>query len=196
MTLWLVRHGQTTFNAEGRIQGGCDSPLTDLGQAQAARVGRLLADLTQDQAERMVWCSPQGRAQHTARIIAAAMGIAAPLRLEPRIRELELGSWEKRTPAEINAETPGACLRGQIPDWCFRSPDGETQGQIEGRLRAFLDEMAAGSGCRIVVAHGLSGRVMRGLYAGLDPLVALDLDVPQDAVFRLAGGTITRFDAP
>ncbi len=116
--------------------------------------------------------------------------------MDPRIRELELGSWEKRTPAEINLATPGACLRGERPDWCFLSPDGESQAEIEARLREWLDEMAEGSGCRIVVAHGLSGRVMRGLYAGLDPLVALDLDVPQDAVFRLADGQITRFDAP
>lgn len=195
MTLWLVRHGQTVFNAEGRIQGGGDSPLTDLGREQAARMGRLIGRLTGDQPERMVWSSPQGRAMHTARIIREAAGIDGPLRIEPRLREITLGSWDGLTFDEVEAHSPGARDGASRYDWYFRSPDGETHAEIQARLVGWLDEMAAGSGCRIVVSHGLTGRVLRGLYGGLDAAHALTLDVPQDAVFRLHGGTIERFDA-
>ncbi|OYX35098.1 MAG: hypothetical protein B7Y99_04395 [Caulobacterales bacterium 32-69-10] len=195
MTLWLVRHGQTTFNAEGRIQGANDSPLTALGEAQAARVGRLLADLTGHESDRVMWCSPQGRARRTAEIIRETAGITGPLLIEPRLREITLGSWDGLTDEEIESVTPGACERATRYDWYFRSPDGETHAEIQERLGSWLAEMAQGSGCRIIVSHGLSGRVLRGLYAGMDPMEALKLDVPQDAVFRLDGGQIKRFDA-
>ena len=191
MSLYLVRHGQTEFNLAGRYQGALDSPLTALGIQQAGRIGMLLATLVPSGTSMV--CSPLGRARHTAQIIAKAAGLPAAT-LDPRLAEVSLGVWDGLTDEDIDFAFPGARDGTTRWDWHFASPDGERYETMAARLGDWLAEATASEPPLVAVSHGVAGRVIRGLYAGLDRDEALKLDVPQDAVFRLADGRIERID--
>ncbi len=191
MTVYLVRHGQTEFNAAGRYQGRLDSPLTALGRSQAARVGSLLATLTGPGA-RLV-SSPLGRAMATAAIIAERAGLPAAF-TDGRLAEISLGSWDGMTDEDIEFASPGARKGTDRWNWHFSSPDGERYEQVAARAGAWLSEAVAANAPLIAVSHGVTGRVIRGLHAGLPREEALKLDVPQDAVFRLDARGVERID--
>lgn len=191
MTLYLVRHGQTEFNLARRYQGALDSPLTALGVEQARRMGALLATLV-DPDTPMI-SSPLSRARRTAEIIAEAARLS-PAALDPRLAEVSLGAWDGMTDEDIDFAFPGARNGTSRWDWYFASPDGERYEAVAARLGEWLGEATASEQPLVAVSHGVAGRVIRGLYAGLDRDESLKLDVPQDAVFRLAEGRIERID--
>lgn len=95
--IYLLRHGQTEFNAERRIQGRCDSPLTALGRAQARGFGELLADQLGPDNHIPIISSPLGRAVETAGIVREHSGLQSPLQTDARLQEIGCGSWEKRS---------------------------------------------------------------------------------------------------
>jgi len=186
--IYLVRHGQTVFNAELRLQGRLDSPLTGLGRSQAHLLGLKLRALAgADDAE--LESSPQDRAVCTARIIAAAMGGRRQIRLDPRLREISLGSWEGLTQADIESRWPGV-WRGTVrQSWVESCPDGETYDSAEARLKDWLAEAVAQE-TRVVVSHGVSIGILRGLYLGLARDEALAFPVPQGVIWVLDDGAI------
>jgi len=184
MTIFLVRHGETEWNRARRYQGWSDSPLTALGIAQAAAIGHRLHALPETAAAEIV-ASPIGRARRTAEIIAESLGRTAPLRLDERLREISLGSWDGLDRREIRSRMGEGFAEFE---WYFRTPDGEGYDGFAGRIAEWLCEV--GDGPVIAVSHGVTTRVLRGLYAGLPRADALRLSVPQDRIFRLAGGTI------
>jgi broad specificity phosphatase PhoE len=188
-TIFLVRHGETEWNRTRRYQGWSDSPLTELGRAQAQAVGDLLCTLPEARSADLV-ASPLGRARHTAEMIRECLGRSSPVRFDDRLREISLGSWDGLDRAEIAALRPGIFNGDGYYEWYFTTPDGETYDGFAGRIAAWLAEAKAGNGPLIVVAHGVVTRVLRGLYAGLPRADAMRLPVPQDRIFRLAGGTI------
>ena len=189
MTILLVRHGETAWNLERRYQGRFDSPLTERGAAQARAIGQLLAGLPAAVAAPIV-ASPQGRARRTAEIIREELGSAGAVRVDERLRELTLGSWDGLTYGEIEAVSPGI-FDDDGPEWCFRAPDGESYDAFAARVGEWLGEQNDAAPI-IVVAHGLVSRVLRGLYAGLPRAVALTLPVPQDRIYRLSDGAIVQ----
>ena len=184
MTIFLVRHGETEWNRARRYQGWSDSPLTAAGVAQATALGRRLAMLPAAAGAEIV-ASPLGRARHTAEIIARALGRTAPPRLDERLREISLGAWDGLLRKEVRARLGADFAEWE---WYFRTPDGESYEAFAARLADWLRE--AGDRPSIVVCHGVVTRVLRGLYAGLPRATALRLTVPQDRIFRLAGGAI------
>ncbi len=192
MTVYLVRHGQTEFNAAGRYQGRLDSPLTALGRTQAARVGALLATLVRPGA-RLV-SSPLGRAMSTAAIIAERACLPTAF-ADDRLAEISLGSWDGMTDEDIEFAYPGARNGTDRWNWHFTSPDGERYEELASRAGAWLAEAVASPVPLVAVSHGVTGRVIRGLHAGLLREEALKLDVPQDAVFRLDAGGVERIDS-
>jgi broad specificity phosphatase PhoE len=189
--IYLVRHGQTEFNLARRYQGGLDSPLTPEGQLQARRIGDLLRDLLPSGDGWELVASPQGRARRTAEIINAALDL--PVTHDERLREISLGDWDGLLIDEVRHKLPpGAGLWERQ----LHAPGGESFEAISTRIADWLAEVD-GSGRRIVaVSHGMAGRVLRGLYGGFSRQAMLELDVPQDAVFRLADGRIERIDCP
>ena len=187
----LIRHGQTEWNLAGRYQGWGDSPLTPLGVAQAEAIGRCLRGLAEAQDASIV-SSPIGRARRSAELIRAQLHREAPISFDERLREISIGSWDGLTRAEIAARRPGIFDGDGRGEWYFRAPDGETYDEFAGRIAAWLDE-AAGQDL-IVVAHGIVTRVLRGMYARLPRQLALRLPVPQDRIFRLAGGVIDEIE--
>jgi broad specificity phosphatase PhoE len=195
-TIYLARHGETVWNRDGRFQGRLDSPLTARGLDQARRMGETLARHI-DRGERAGWAivaSPLGRAQHTARIIAGVLGIeTARIESDERLAEIDIGSWAGLDMEEIEACSPGALDGSNRHDWHFRAPDGESHAAMAGRIAAFL-AAASDRTQLILVAHGVTGRVLRGLYLGLPRMAALQLEAPQDAIFRLGDSAVERID--
>ncbi|HEV2604795.1 MAG TPA: histidine phosphatase family protein [Microvirga sp.] len=185
-TLYLLRHGETRWNREGRLQGHLDSPLTEKGGAQAALMGAILRDeLGWAPAYRLV-SSPLGRAQATAAAVAASLGLA--IETDARLAEIDVGAWSGFTRAEAERDWPEHFQSATELDWFFYAPEGERYGDVRHRME---DWLAALHEPTIAVAHGLCGKVLRGVYAGLSERETLQLLEPQDAVFRLRDGTIT-----
>ena len=193
--IYLARHGQTVFNAEGRYQGASDSPLTSTGVEQAHRVGAVLKTLVGECAALTLWSSPLGRALQPATIVRMELESNANIVIDARLREVSLGSWDGLTAVDIQQLYPGVCDGATAFDWYFRSLDGEGANEVEQRLCSWLSDAASQRGCHVVISHGLVGRLLRGLYAGLPRSEALTLDIPQDSVFRLNEGTVERFDS-
>jgi probable phosphoglycerate mutase len=189
VTIFLVRHGETEWNRARRYQGWDDSPLTARGRAQAEAIGRRLHQLPEAAAAELV-ASPLGRARHTAEIIARCLGRTAPPALDDRLREVSLGRWDGFDRRQVRGLLGGGF---EEFEWYFRTPDGETYDGFAGRIAAWLGEI--GDGAIIVVCHGVVTRVLRGLYARLPRHEALRLPVPQDRIFRLAGGAIEEIAA-
>lgn len=186
--IYLARHGQTAFNAEGRMQGRLDSPLTALGQAQARAMGETLAGLIGDPGGWRLIASPLGRTQATARAIGARLGLVPEI--EHRLIEVSFGRWDGRLRAELAAENPDAFRQS---DWQFSAPDGERFEAVQARVTEWLGELEPEAERRVIlVAHGGSSRVLRGAYLGLDPAATWAQDAPQDAIFRLVSGSSER----
>ncbi|MFT3968243.1 MAG: histidine phosphatase family protein, partial [Sphingobium sp.] len=145
--IYLLRHGETEWNALGRYQGKLDSPLTARGIAQAEACGRRLAAIpaTVD----AFFSSPLGRAKQTASIIHAH-GSYPEIREDRRLAEVSTGSWDGLTQIDIDACWPGL-LDGANPfDWYFRSPDGENQDAAIARVRSWLDAV---DGIVVAISH-------------------------------------------
>lgn len=187
-TLYLVRHGQTEWNAAGRFQGTLDSPLTPRGEAQADAIGRVLRQSLDGPL--LAHVSPRERTRTTAAIIARH----APLHvsLEPRIAEIHLGAWEGMTAFEIDQEYPGALAGADRTGWLFRAPGGERYDEIYARVSDWLTGLMEEA--LVVVSHGLAGKIIRGVYLGLSERDTLGLDSPQDGYFRVEpeGATFVR----
>lgn len=190
MTIFLVRHGETEWNRSRRYQGWGDSPLTERGVAQAEALGRRLAAIPEAAAGADIVASPLGRARRTAEVIAAQLGRTAPLRLDERLKEISLGAWDGLDRREVKALMGDRFVEFEF---YFETPHGETYDEFSGRIAAWLAEV--GDAPLIVVCHGVVTRVLRGLYAGLPRADALRLEVPQDRIFRLAGGKIEEIAA-
>ena len=188
--IYLARHGQTEFNAAGRLQGHLDSPLTAKGRAQAQAMGRALAAKIGSAPCRII-ASPLGRTQATAQIIAWAIAETQPgapeISLDPRLMEIGMGQWDGLTSLEIELDWPGM-RDGLAPgEWYFYGPGGETYAAFSSRLGAALSALSDDpTPHKIVVAHGVTSRVLRGLHVGLPWQESLQLDAPQDRLFLLA----------
>ncbi|WP_374471761.1 histidine phosphatase family protein [Phenylobacterium sp.] len=188
--IYLVRHGETAFNRERRLQGHVDSELTELGVRQAQAVARLLADLTRGEPGWRVISSPLARARRTAEFVAQAVG--AEVEEDRRLIELSWGEWDGRLRRELEAAYPEAFGRS---GWAFDAPTGETYEQVCARMADWLASLPPEPERRVIaVSHGVAGRVLRGVYADLGRDRTVDQDVPQDAVYRLQDGRIGRID--
>jgi probable phosphoglycerate mutase len=190
--IYLVRHGETEFNRERRLQGHVDSPLTELGLRQAEAVGRRLGELVGRERGWRIVSSPLGRARRTAQIVARHLG-ADDVEIDPRLIELSWGEWDGKLRSELAAAHPDTFGR---TNWAFHAPTGETHEAMCERLMDWLSELPPEPERRVIaVSHGVTGRILRGVYANLAPdEVVVTQDVPQDAVFRLADGAIERID--
>ncbi|HEV7384567.1 MAG TPA: histidine phosphatase family protein, partial [Phenylobacterium sp.] len=174
--IYLVRHGQTAFNRERRIQGHVDSPLTELGVRQAGAVGRLLRDLIREPDGWRIVSSPLGRAASTAEIVSGKLG-GLPVELDDRLKEMSWGVHDGRLRSELEAQHPETFGK---TGWAFDAATGETYDEVAARVGAWLADLPPEPDRKVIaVAHGISGRVLRGLYADLPRDQAGQQDVPQ-----------------
>jgi probable phosphoglycerate mutase len=178
LTLYLVRHGQTAYNAEGRIQGWLDVPLDEAGLRQASLVGRRFAG----KAISAVYSSPLSRASDTARAIAHAC--RCEVSLDDRLREYNMGDWSGLTGDEISALTPGMRAGGHERP----IPSGETAEAMRERVGAFLKDLIAGhpSGVLVAVSHGGTLGAMVGAMLGLPVMRRTPFSFGNTAVTKTA----------
>lgn len=185
--IYLLRHGQTNYNHEGRMQGQLESQLTDLGMAQAQAMADLLKTQITDTTGWRLLASPLKRTRQSAAIVGATLGLE--VEIEPALIEVGCGAWEDRLYADLAKEHPDA-FAGR--DWFFQAPQGERFEDVDGRVRPWLAAQAPEPRKLIAVAHGVSGSLLRGAYLGLSREETLAQDMPQDAIFRLAEGAVQR----
>lgn len=186
--IYLLRHGQTEFNAEHRIQGQCDSALTPLGREQARGLGLLLRGALAGEGEFEMVCSPLGRTVATAEIVRDHAGIGAPLVTDPLLMEIGCGSWEGRLSSFCRAEAGAGVDMSFIDVWRRHCPDGERYEDAMARARRWL---SWAEGRRVVaVAHGIIGIFLRGAYLGLSEEEMTGMPTPQDRIFRLHAGRV------
>jgi broad specificity phosphatase PhoE len=190
--IYLLRHGQTDYNREGRLQGQSESQLTELGMAQVQAMADLLKGLIVGDAGWRILASPLKRTRQSAAIVAQTLGLE--VEIEPLLIEVGCGVWENQLYDDIRKAYPRDF---SSPGWCFRSPDGERFEHVDDRVRAWLRGLPPqGERKVIAVAHGISGSLLRGAYLGLSSQATLIQDTPQDAIFRLSGGRVERLACP
>lgn len=196
--IYLLRHGETEWNREGRLQGHGDSPLTERGLSQAVAMGGALRREIGDAglAGFTLVSSPQGRALATARFAATVIAHdPAAIVEEPRLMECGFGTWEGEIYNDIEDLYPEEWRAREADHWSYRPPGGESYADVAERVGAWLAEQSEDVRL-IVVGHGLAGRILRGLYLGAPPKDVIRMPEPQDALFRLAGGRVERIAAP
>ena len=177
--LWILRHGQTEWNVAGRLQGLLDSPLTDIGRAQAAAQGRILARAAP--ADAMVISSPSPRAMTTASLAMPDRQVTR----DARLTEIDLGQWQGRALADIEAAHPEITAETDPNLWKFNAPGGESLPAMEARVRSFLVDLSAPA---ILVTHGVTSRLMRCVILGLPVTGLSDLPGGQGVVHHLRDG--------
>jgi len=185
--VFLLRHGETAWNAAGRFQGQLDSPLTARGRDQAAQLGRVLTHALAGRTSVPLHVSPLGRTRDTAAIVRRGVPSLGAAAIEPRLQEVSTGAWDGLTRTEIEAGWPGMLDGSSQYDWYFRAPDGETCEAALQRVRAWLDGL---HGPVVAVSHGLLGRLVRGAWLALPMDKMLSLPVPQDVVWHLSSAGV------
>ena len=191
---FIARHGETVFNAARRLQGDHPhTPLTRTGFAQADEMGRALRDHLGAKPKLTLWASNTGRALQTLAVIAEHLELDwHDARHDPRLTEIGMGVWGGRYYADVIAEggdviAPGGLVRPP--------PGGERYHQIAERVSGWLADTDDDPGDRLVIMHGISSRVLRGLMTGGDMHPEFETPVaaglPQGSLVMIAEGAET-----
>ena len=188
--VYFVRHGQTDWNAEGRLQGQADTDLNATGRAQASRNGELLRELVADPSGFDFVSSPLRRTRQTMERIRAAMGLPEDgYRTDARLMELHFGDWQGHTFAELETVEPDCFVRREADKWSFVPPGAgaESYALLAERVRPFFDGL---SGDTICVAHGGILRSVLWLTNTMTPAECAAMSIPQDRILRLRDGAL------
>jgi len=182
--VYLVRHGQTDWNAEHRLQGQADIDLNATGRAQATRNGRKLAELIDDPAAFDFVASPLARTRETMELLRAAMGLSPrDYRTDKRLVEVHFGDWQGYTLAELDRISPGATPAREADKWHFVPPgkDAESYDVLASRVLPWFEELRQPTVC---VTHGGIFRVLFRMVGKKPKKEAAALDIAQDRVLR------------
>lgn len=185
--LYFIRHGETAWNAERRLQGTTDIPLNKKGRAQALRHARVMAGIGVDWKAYEFVVSPLLRARQTFEIIRDELGIAVEARIEPRIAENSFGRWEGLTWSELLENEREAHDRFVANPWDDVPHGGESYAMVAERLRSWLQEIDRPT---VAVAHGGVSRVLRRLCLGTPVDQLMKLSVSQKRFMRFRAGGV------
>lgn len=161
-TLYLIRHGETPWNVEGRYQGQLDPPLNEKGDQQAQATASQLATLGFE----AIYSSNLARARQTAQALAEKIGL--PVQLDPRLREVNQGRWQGVLIGDIRARWPVEIRGWEHDPWQHYPPDGETLQQVQSRLFTAIDEVVTRhpGGLVAVFSHKLPIALLKIRYQG------------------------------
>lgn len=192
----LLRHGETQWNRAGRYQGQQDSPLTGTGIGQIRSIANTLRPLLGDLERYQVWSSPLTRTQQSVSLLCEELGLDyKTVQFDARLMERNFGRWEGLTLDEIATRFPIDVEHEKADRWNFSIPQGgESFAQVAHRLQDWLDHLSNKQPV-IVMAHGGSGRVLRGISTGLEPDEIFTLNDPQSTAFLISNGNCTTRDA-
>jgi probable phosphoglycerate mutase len=183
--LYIVRHGETDWNGEARLQGQADTDINERGRLQADRNGERLAEIVPNPSSFDFVASPLRRTCETMERIRARLGLSpSDFRVDPRLMEVHFGDWQGFTYAELEARSPGCTAERTRSKWRFVPPgvDAESYETMALRIRSWLDEIERPTIC---VTHG---GVMRAIFHWLENMPgdeAARLDIPQDRILRV-----------
>ena len=193
-TIYFIRHGETDWNAERRMQGQWESDLTAQGRRQAEQNAETAARLGVD----AVYASPLRRARHSAEALSRRAGL--DIAFDDRLKEWDAGAWSGFLYEEVQAQWPEEWAAWRADMWGYRPPGCENFEDLVKRGGAFLDDVLSTDVEKTaVVSHGFIGRAMMSVLARLAPDDAMRLRTANDVFFRfrLMGETweADRFEA-
>jgi probable phosphoglycerate mutase len=183
LTVYFIRHGETDWNAERRLQGQTNVPLNDTGRLQAARNGRVLKELNRHPDSFDFVASPLSRARQTMEIVRAELGLPPDgFRVDERLKEIHFGRWEGRRWSELPALDPQGFADREADPFHWRPNGGESYADLARRTVAWLQDVVRDT---VAVSHGGVSRTLRGHILRLDPSDVPFLEVPQHKVLQL-----------
>ena len=194
-TIYYIRHGETEWNADGRLQGTRDIPLNDLGRKQAADAGSILADLfardgRSEQSLAFV-ASPLGRARSTMELVRGALELPpADYSIDNRLREIGYGDWEGSTLKQMQASDPEVFAKRQADKWTVPPPGGESYAAVQIRMRDWYDSLLVDT---VAVAHGGTARALMVALGIETSASAADLTIEQGVVYVFGDGGLTKY---
>ncbi|MGI9569567.1 MAG: histidine phosphatase family protein, partial [Desulfobulbia bacterium] len=183
VTIFFVRHGQTDWNAEHRLQGNRDVPLNDNGRSQANRNGLVLNQIIANPSDWAFVSSPLSRAVETMEIILQQIPHADQGRsgnwtygTHQDLREIEFGNWEGLIWSEVQTANPDLARQWKADRWLTPIPGGESYKLLSARVSRWLKSVDRNT---VVVSHGGVSRCLRGLVSEIPDKEIPRLEVPQ-----------------
>jgi probable phosphoglycerate mutase len=193
--IYYIRHGETAWNADGRLQGAQDTALNELGRRQAVQSGHILADLLardgRDKSQIPYLSSPLLRARTTMELMRGALNLPPrDYATDDRLREIGYGQWEGSTLPEMQAADPAFFAQRLADKWRVAPQGGETYEAVQRRMRDWYDGV-----CRdtVVVAHGGTARALMVSLGFETPQSASDLPIAQGAVYVFGDGGLKKY---
>ena len=196
--LYYVRHGETDWNRDGRLQGRRDTSLNARGREQAVCCGEILRALFArnglDAAALDYVASPLQRARETMERMREALGLPPhAYRVEPHLAEIAFGDWEGLTLAEVAMRDPEGFAARERDKWAFVPPNGESYQQVSMRVAECYEALRTDT---VVAAHGGTARALM-VHLGIDvPAAAPRLSIEQGVVYVLGPGRLEVFSGP
>ncbi|MEZ0171875.1 histidine phosphatase family protein [Microvirga sp. TS319] len=185
-TIYFIRHGETDWNLEGRLQGQKDIPLNDLGRVQAEEAGRRLQSIRPHYEDLAYVASPMRRTRETMEILRGAIGLQPQgYRLEERLVEITFGAWEGMTWKEVRKAEPQLAALREQDKWNYAPPGGgESYAMLVDRIRPVLDDLTRDT---VIVAHGGVARAFLSICCGISSRQAASMDIWQGRVLVFEG---------
>ena len=185
-TLYFVRHGETDWNAEGRLQGQRDVPLNPFGRVQAEEAGARLRDLVAGYDGLDFVASPLSRTRETMEGLRRTIGLPPEAyRQDDRLKELSFGRWEGLTWKEVRARDPQGAAARERDKWGFVPPGGESYAMLTERVRPVLQNLARDT---VIVSHGGVARAFLAMLAGVPEDEAPRVDIWQGRILVFRSG--------
>jgi broad specificity phosphatase PhoE len=193
--LYYIRHGETDWNVEQRLQGHRDTPLNARGRGQAGACGDILRDLLVRDGRAAVDCayvsSPLTRAHETMELVRTAVDLESDgYDVDNRLIEISFGDWEGLTLSEIAARDAGALAARERDKWGFTPPGGESYRDVTARVGAWYATVTQDT---VVTAHGGVARALVAHCNILPHEEAVHADIVHGVVYVFAGGTLARY---
>ena len=178
--LYIIRHGQTDWNATNKIQGATNTPLNDFGRTQAKRNGEILARHLYTPSDFQFVSSTLNRARETMEIVRAELGLPEDVyKTDQRLIEVNYGAWQGSSWDELRKENSASIEQRFNDPWSTVPPDGESYEQASNRILTWLEGT---SGDMVIVTHGGIMRCIHGHFANKDFVERPKMDVPQDQI--------------
>jgi probable phosphoglycerate mutase len=194
-TIYYIRHGETEWNALGRLQGVRDIPLNELGRRQSVDAGHILSDLLmrdgRSETSLTYVASPLGRARQTMELVRGVLKLPlSGYAIDDRLREIGYGEWEGSTLAKMQAKDPDLFAQRQAEKWTVAPPGGETYVSVQARMTDWYRGLTADV---VAVAHGGTARALMVELGFETPESAADLGIEQGAVYVFSEAGLAKY---
>jgi broad specificity phosphatase PhoE len=194
-TIYYIRHGETDWNAEGKLQGAQDIPLNEVGRKQAASAGDILAGLFardgRGESSLAFIASPLARARSTMELVRGTLRLQpSDYAIDDRLREIGYGQWEGSTLSQMQASDPEVFAKRQADKWTVSPPGGESYAEVQARVSDWYRQLSADT---VAVAHGGTARALMVTLGIETPDSAADLTIEQGAVYVFGEGGLTKY---